>query len=84
MEMGIKQGKTPIFVKDVPGFYGNRCLAAYLVEATAIISEGVRFNTIDAAMTAFGMSKGPVELLGTTSDVIPLLLPAMLSATSAL
>jgi 3-hydroxyacyl-CoA dehydrogenase len=24
MEVGAKQGKTPIFVKDVPGFYVNR------------------------------------------------------------
>lgn len=36
-EVGKKQGKTVIFVKDVPGFYVNRCLGPYLVETSALI-----------------------------------------------
>jgi len=36
-EVGKKQGKTVIFVKDVPGFYVNRCLGPYLVETGALI-----------------------------------------------
>lgn len=31
-EVGTKQGKTCIIVKDVPGFYVNRCLGPFLVE----------------------------------------------------
>ena len=31
-EVGSKQGKTCIMVKDVPGFYVNRCLGPFLVE----------------------------------------------------
>jgi enoyl-CoA hydratase/long-chain 3-hydroxyacyl-CoA dehydrogenase len=31
-EVGSKQGKTCIIVKDVPGFYVNRCLGPFLVE----------------------------------------------------
>jgi enoyl-CoA hydratase / long-chain 3-hydroxyacyl-CoA dehydrogenase len=31
-EVGSKQGKTCILVKDVPGFYVNRCLGPFLVE----------------------------------------------------
>ncbi len=31
-EVGTKQGKTCIEVKDVPGFYVNRCLGPFLVE----------------------------------------------------
>lgn len=36
-EVGKKQGKTVIFVKDVPGFYVNRCLGPYLVETGALM-----------------------------------------------
>ena len=31
-EVGLRQGKTCVAVKDVPGFYVNRCLGPYLVE----------------------------------------------------
>lgn len=40
MEVGSRQGKTPIFVKDVPGFFVNRCLSPYTVEVTALVKEG--------------------------------------------
>ena len=33
-EVGVKQGKTCIEVKDVPGFYVNRCLGPFLVEVS--------------------------------------------------
>lgn len=33
-EVGTKQGKTCIEVKDVPGFYVNRCLGPFLVEVS--------------------------------------------------
>jgi len=41
-EVGSKQGKTCIMVKDVPGFYVNRCLGPFLVEVSAIIPGQVR------------------------------------------
>jgi enoyl-CoA hydratase/long-chain 3-hydroxyacyl-CoA dehydrogenase len=37
-EVGSKQGKTCIFVKDVPGFYVNRCLGPFLVEVSRFCS----------------------------------------------
>ena len=62
MEVGSRQGKTPIFVKDVPGFFVNRCLAPFMVEVTALIMEGVEPEKIDKAMKSFGMPVGPITL----------------------
>lgn len=62
MEVGSRQGKTPIFVKDVPGFFVNRSLAPFMVEVTALVMEGVDLETIDQAMKSFGMPVGPITL----------------------
>lgn len=62
MEVGSRQGKTPIFVKDVPGFFVNRCLAPFMVEVTALVSEGVDLKNLDTAMLKFGMPVGPITL----------------------
>jgi enoyl-CoA hydratase / long-chain 3-hydroxyacyl-CoA dehydrogenase len=61
-EVGAKQGKTCIVVKDVPGFYVNRCLGPYLVEVSALVKDGVPLETLDKAITAFGMPVGPITL----------------------
>jgi hypothetical protein len=34
MAVGTRQGKTAIFVKDVPGFYVNRALAPFMTEVS--------------------------------------------------
>ncbi|MBC7396177.1 MAG: enoyl-CoA hydratase/isomerase family protein [Bdellovibrionales bacterium] len=56
-------GKTPIVVKDSPGFLVNRLLMPYLAEAAVMVSEGVKIEEIDAAMLKFGMPMGPIELI---------------------
>ena len=56
-------GKTPVVVRDAPGFLVNRILAPYLSEAVRLVAEGCRIEDVDAAMTRFGMPVGPLALL---------------------
>ena len=56
-------GKTPVVVQDAPGFLVNRILAPYLSESVRLVLDGCRIEDVDAAMTAFGMPVGPLELL---------------------
>jgi 3-hydroxyacyl-CoA dehydrogenase/enoyl-CoA hydratase/3-hydroxybutyryl-CoA epimerase len=62
-ELSKKLGKTPIVVRDAPGFLVNRLLAPYLSEAVRLVAEGCRIEEVDQAMTAFGMPVGPLALL---------------------
>jgi 3-hydroxyacyl-CoA dehydrogenase/enoyl-CoA hydratase/3-hydroxybutyryl-CoA epimerase len=57
--------KLPLPVKDAPGFLVNAVLAPYLNEAMRCVDEGIAPETIDAAMLAFGMPMGPIELADT-------------------
>jgi 3-hydroxyacyl-CoA dehydrogenase/enoyl-CoA hydratase/3-hydroxybutyryl-CoA epimerase len=61
--LAIRLGKTPVIVKDGPGFLVNRILTFYLNEAMRLLSEGVRVETLDAVMIAFGMPMGSFALL---------------------
>jgi 3-hydroxyacyl-CoA dehydrogenase / enoyl-CoA hydratase / 3-hydroxybutyryl-CoA epimerase len=55
-------GKTPVLVKDAPGFLVNRLLMFYSTEALWLLDEGYRIEDIDRAMTEWGMPMGPMEL----------------------
>ena len=57
--------KLPLHVKDEPGFLVNRVLGPYLNQALKMVDEGMAPETIDAAMTRFGMPMGPIELADT-------------------
>jgi 3-hydroxyacyl-CoA dehydrogenase/enoyl-CoA hydratase/3-hydroxybutyryl-CoA epimerase len=57
--------KLPLPVRDTPGFLVNAVLAPYLNEAMRCVDEGIAPETIDAAMLAFGMPMGPIELADT-------------------
>src|SRR5439155_16872820 len=55
-------GKTPIVVRDCPGFLVNRILFPYLNESLVLLEEGANPRSIDKAASAFGMPMGPITL----------------------
>lgn len=71
-------GKTPIVVKDCPGFLVNRILTAYILGFTGLIRDGADFEQVDAAMEAFGWPMGPAYLqdvigMDTASHVVDII-----------
>lgn len=57
-----KMKKTPIVVKECPGFLVNRILIPYVVEAIRCVEEGEKISRIDRIITQFGMPIGPLAL----------------------
>ncbi|RHZ04163.1 hypothetical protein DYB31_013118, partial [Aphanomyces astaci] len=77
VDVGLRQGKTCIVVKDVPGFYVNRvypvaclmvyimasrCLGPYIAETLALVESGVEIERLDKLMTKWGLPVGPITL----------------------
>ena len=58
-----KLGKTPVVVKDTPGFIVNRILGPYLSESLRLLAAGQDIGAVDEAMVRFGMPMGPFALL---------------------
>jgi 3-hydroxyacyl-CoA dehydrogenase/enoyl-CoA hydratase/3-hydroxybutyryl-CoA epimerase/3-hydroxyacyl-CoA dehydrogenase/enoyl-CoA hydratase/3-hydroxybutyryl-CoA epimerase/enoyl-CoA isomerase len=56
-------GKTPIVVRDGPGFLTTRVLFPYLSQAMQLLEEGAEMDAIDEAAIGFGMPTGPIALL---------------------
>lgn len=57
-------GKTPIRVRDTPGFVVNRVARPYYLEAFRMLEQGVApIETIDAALEGAGFRMGPGRLL---------------------
>ena len=63
ISVGKKQNKTMIVVKDVPGFYVNRCLTPYMNEALHLLCEGFTPSHVDKIMTNKGFPVGPFTLM---------------------
>ncbi len=63
MQWAIHLGKTPVLVRDSPGFAVNRVLTPYLNEAVLLVAEGLTIEQVDRVMKRFGMPMGPLELL---------------------
>jgi 3-hydroxyacyl-CoA dehydrogenase/enoyl-CoA hydratase/3-hydroxybutyryl-CoA epimerase/enoyl-CoA isomerase len=56
-------GKTPIVVKDCPGFLVNRVLFPYFAGFQILVNNGGDFVAIDKTMEKFGWPMGPAYLL---------------------
>jgi 3-hydroxyacyl-CoA dehydrogenase/enoyl-CoA hydratase/3-hydroxybutyryl-CoA epimerase len=63
VELGKRQGKTVIVVRDGPGFYTSRVLAPYLNETAHLLLEGADVAAVDQALRAYGFPVGPFQLL---------------------
>ncbi|MCL4148697.1 UNVERIFIED_CONTAM: hypothetical protein GTU68_010896 [Idotea baltica] len=62
VEVGLKQGKTPIVVKDGPGFYTTRIFMPMIIEVFRLMTEGVDPERIDNLCMALGFPVGGVVL----------------------
>ena len=60
-------GKTPIVVRDGPGFFTSRVVMAYIQEALLMLSEGASPWLIDNVAQNAGMAFGPLTLADLTS-----------------
>jgi 3-hydroxyacyl-CoA dehydrogenase/enoyl-CoA hydratase/3-hydroxybutyryl-CoA epimerase len=60
-------GKTPVVVKDGPGFYTSRVVMAYVQEALFMLAEGVGPTLIDQCARNSGMIIGPLAMADLTS-----------------
>jgi 3-hydroxyacyl-CoA dehydrogenase/enoyl-CoA hydratase/3-hydroxybutyryl-CoA epimerase len=55
--------RLPLPVRSAPGFLVNAVLGPYMRAAMLAVDAGVAPETVDAAMLAFGMPMGPIELV---------------------
>jgi 3-hydroxyacyl-CoA dehydrogenase/enoyl-CoA hydratase/3-hydroxybutyryl-CoA epimerase/3-hydroxyacyl-CoA dehydrogenase/enoyl-CoA hydratase/3-hydroxybutyryl-CoA epimerase/enoyl-CoA isomerase len=59
----LAQRKTPLVVRDAPGFVVNRILTAMIDAAVALFESGLPVVEIDRAFREFGFRGGPFEIM---------------------
>jgi 3-hydroxyacyl-CoA dehydrogenase/enoyl-CoA hydratase/3-hydroxybutyryl-CoA epimerase len=62
VDLGKRQGKHVIVVKDGVGFYTSRILGPMMNEAAHLVADGVPIEKIDTAMLDWGFPVGPIKL----------------------
>lgn len=63
-ELAKKMGKTPVVVKDGPGFLVNRLLMPWMIEGMFLLEDGMAIEKVDRYYThSFGMPMGPYRLM---------------------
>jgi 3-hydroxyacyl-CoA dehydrogenase / enoyl-CoA hydratase / 3-hydroxybutyryl-CoA epimerase / enoyl-CoA isomerase len=55
-------GKTPVVVRDCPGFLVNRIVTPYINAFLQLLADGEDFEHVDRVMEAFGWPMGPAYL----------------------
>ena len=63
LSLSRRLGKTPVVVRDAPGFFTTRVLAFYLMAALELLMEGHALEAIDEGTRRVGWPIGPLELL---------------------
>ncbi|SMG00223.1 fatty acid oxidation complex subunit alpha FadB [Burkholderia singularis] len=58
----LAMGKTPIVVRDCPGFLVNRIITPYVSAFLQLVADGADFTEVDRVMEAFGWPMGPAYL----------------------
>ncbi|WP_301098898.1 3-hydroxyacyl-CoA dehydrogenase NAD-binding domain-containing protein [Otariodibacter sp.] len=59
----LKQGKLPIVVADQEGFFINRILTPFLLEAIQCLIDGEGIEFIDQSLEEFGFRTGPLAMI---------------------
>jgi 3-hydroxyacyl-CoA dehydrogenase len=62
MAIAKKIGKVPVLARVCYGFIGNRMLQGYMREAQLCVIEGGTPESVDRAMTDWGMAMGPISV----------------------
>lgn len=67
-DLALKMGKTPIVVKDAPGFFTTRVISTTISEGAAMVLEGINPVLIESAARLNGSPVGPLAAIDEISQ----------------